>query len=133
VRLQLDTGSYVANAEGFLLEAMQWFFDCYATAAGATRGIDLPAAPSISAACPRRHRRIDPLCTKAGVRRKAARHQASPLTAPLRRHDPRLLRPVRAHSTPVAMRRARGDRMQRAFGTLDLTWPSSMSQGSLPI
>ena len=28
---RFDTGSYVSNGEGYLLEAeqMQWFFDCY--------------------------------------------------------------------------------------------------------
>ena len=40
-----ETGSYVANAEGFLLEReeMQWFFDCYTDG-----GKHDPADPSIS-------------------------------------------------------------------------------------
>jgi acetyl esterase len=122
-----DTGSYVANAEGFLLEReeMQWFFDCYTDG-----GRHDPADPSIS---PLRTADLhglapalvitaeyDPLCDEGEA--YAAKLRDAGVAVEQRRYDGMIHGFFGLSGAFDAGRDAVevvGTALQRAFGTLD--------------
>ena len=122
-----DTGSYLANAEGYLLEReeMQWFFDCY-TAGGRHDAADpsisplraadlhgLPPALVITA-------EYDPLCDEGES--YAARLRDAGVRVELRRYDGLIHGFFGLSGAFDAGRDAVelvGTALQRSFGTLD--------------
>ena len=125
VDCDLRHASYRENGKGYLLTAddMRWFFSCYIgrRRRGAPTGGSRRCAPRSARCRPggRRHGGVRPAARRRpGVRGPPRAGRRSRGEPPLRRHDPRVLRPVgRVRREPRCAARVSAE-LRRAFGTL---------------